>query len=138
MTNEQYLVVSYLCVAVISVVIGLAAYLWLRGPFDRLASALPWRALRGLLARLFPLGILLPAVLGFVSVSYRGCNKQEYEKIIADRSYLVSKNQDQISASLIHVMWAVFAWCVLVCILLAVKRRFDPRTASSLDENKQK
>jgi hypothetical protein len=77
-------------------------------------------------------------VLGFVSVSYGGCNKQEYEKIIADRSYLVSKNQDQISASLIHVMWAVFAWCVLVCILLAVKRRFDPRTASSLDENKQK
>jgi hypothetical protein len=138
MTNEQYLVVSYFCVAVISVVIGLAAYFWMRAPFHRLASALPWKALGELLSRLFPVGIVLPAVLGFVSVSYRGCNTQEYEKIIVNRSYLISKSQDQISASLGHVMWAVFAWCVLVSILLAVKRRFDHRAASSPDENEQK
>jgi hypothetical protein len=138
MTNEQYLVVSYFCVGAISVAIGVAAYYWLRTSFYQTAGALPWKALRELLSRLFPVGIVLPAVLGFVSVSYRGCNMQEYEKIIADRSYLVSKNQDQISASLIHVMWAVFGWCVLVAILLAVKRRFDHRTASSLGENKEK
>ena len=138
MTNEQYLVVSYFCVAAICVVIGLSAYFWLRSPFHRLANALPWKGLRELLSRLFPVGIVLPAVLGFVSVSYRGCNTQEYEKIIANREYLVSKNQDQISASLTHVIWAVFAWCALVVILLAVKRRFDHRAASGLEGDKQK
>jgi hypothetical protein len=138
MTNEEYLVVSYFCVAAISVVIGVAAYLWLRTPFYQTASALPWKGLRELLSRLFPVGIVLPAVLGFVSVSYRGCNKQEYEKIIADRAYLVSKNQDQVSASLTHVIWAVFAWCALVVLLLAIKRRFDHRAASGLAENQQK
>jgi hypothetical protein len=138
MTNEQYLVVSYFCVAVISGVIGLVAYYWLRAPFHQLAGTLPWKALSELLSRLFPVGLVLPAVLGFVSVSYRGCSTQEYEKIIANRSYLISKNQDQISASLNHVIWAVLAWCVLVSIVLAVKRRFDHGTASSLDENKQK
>jgi hypothetical protein len=35
-----------------------------------------------------------------------------------------------------HVVWAVFAWSALIAILLAVKRRFDHRTASSLGENK--
>lgn len=138
MTNEQYLVVSYFCVAAICVVIGLAAYFWLRDPFHRLANALPWKALRELLSRLFWVGIVFPAVLGFVSVSYRGCNTQEYEKIIVDRAYLVSKSQDQVSASLIHVIWAVFAWCALVVILLAAKRRFDHRAPSGADENKQK
>jgi hypothetical protein len=136
MTNEQYLVVSYFCVAAIAVVIGLVAYFWLRAPLREVAAALPWKALRELLSRLFPVGIVLPALLGFISVSYRGCKLQEYEKIVADRSYLVSKSQEQISASLTHVVWAVFAWCALIAILLAIKRRFDHRTTSSLAENK--
>jgi|SRR5580704_12106095 hypothetical protein len=136
MTNEHYLVVSYFSVAAISLVIGFAAFFWLRTPLQGIAAALPWKELRELLTRLFPLGIVLPALLGFVSVSYRGCNLQEYEKIVAERSYLVSKNQQQISASLTHVLWAVFAWAALIAILLAVKRRFDPRTSSSLGEDK--
>ncbi|MGB7284313.1 MAG: hypothetical protein WBE13_18755 [Candidatus Acidiferrum sp.] len=88
-------------------------------------SALPWKSVRDLLMRLFPAGIVLPALLGFVSVSYRGCDMQEYGKIIANREYLEAKNQEQVSASSMHVVWAVFAWCALIAILLAVKRRFD-------------
>ena len=102
MTNEQYLIVSYFCVAAISVVIGFAAYLWLRAPFYGIAAALPWKAFRDLLAWLFPVGILLPAFLGFISVSYKGCLVKDYNQIVAKRSYLVSKNQEQISASLEH------------------------------------
>jgi hypothetical protein len=136
MTNEHYLVVSYFGGAVISLVIGLAAFFWLRIPLRGIATALPWKELRELLSRLFPLGIVLPALLGFISVSYRGCNLQEYEKIVAERSYLVSKSQQQISASLTYVVWAVFAWSALIAILLAVKRRFDHRTVSELSENK--
>lgn len=136
MTNEQYLIVSYFCVAAISVAIGFAAYSWLRAPLRGIAAALPWKALRELLSRLFPVGVILPGLLGFISVSYKGCNFQQYEKIVADRSYLVSKSQEQISASLTHVVWAVFAWCLFIAVLLAAKRRFDHRTASSLGENK--
>ena len=136
MTNEQYLVVSYFCIAAIAVMVGLAAYFWLRAPLHEVAAALPWKALRKLLLRIFPAGIVLPALLGFVSVSYRGCNRREYDKIVADRSYLVSKGQEQISASLTHVVWAVFAWCALIAILVAIELRFDHRTASSLAENK--
>jgi hypothetical protein len=133
MTNEQFLIVSYFSVAAISVLIGYLAYIWLRAPFMSIAAALPWKAVRGLLARLFPAGILLPALLGFVSVSYRGCKYEEYEKIVADRSYLVSKSQEQVTASLTHECWAIFAWCVLIAILLAVKRRSDRRDAPKTD-----
>jgi hypothetical protein len=133
MTNEQYLIVSYFCVAVFGAAIGFAAYLWLRAPLHGIAAALPWKAFRGLLSRLFPVGIVLPGLLGFISVNYRGCKLQEYEKIVADRSYLVSKSQQQISSSLTHVVWAVFAWCALIAVLLAVKRRFDRRAALSPD-----
>jgi hypothetical protein len=136
MTNEQYLVVSYFCVAATAVAVGFAAYFWLRAPLRKIAKALPWEALRRLLPRLFPVGIVLPALLGFVSVSYRGCNRQEYEKIVADRSYLVNKGQEQFSASLTHVVLAVFAWCALVVILVAIKVRFDDRAASSPAKDK--
>jgi len=129
MTNEQFLIASYFFVAAISLLIGFAAYVWLRAPLMGIAAALPWKAVRDFLARLFPAGILLPALLGFISVSYRGCKVQEYEKIIADRSYLVSKSQEQVTASLTHVFWAVFAWSVLIAILMGVKRRSDHRGA---------
>jgi hypothetical protein len=136
MTNEQFLIVSYFCVAAIAVAIGFVAYFWLRAPLQEVSAALPWKVFRELLSRLFPVGMVFPALLGFVSVSYRGCKRQEYEKIVADRFYLVSKSQEQISASLIHVVWAVFAWCALIAILVAMKRRSDQRAASSFAENK--
>ena len=102
MTNEQYLIVSYFCVAAISVAIGFAAYFWLRAPVRRgIAAALPMESgCEAYLSRLFPVGVILPGLLGFISVSYKGCNFQQYEKIVADRSYLVSKSQEQISAPL--------------------------------------
>ena len=131
MTNEQYLVVSYFCVAILCLAMGLLAYLWLKAPFHAMARALPWKAFGELLVRIFPLGIVLPALMGFVTVSYIGCDTKDYERVIAQRSYLVSKNQEQISASLIHVLWAVFAWCALIAILLTVKRQLDSRGAST-------
>ena len=132
MTNEQYLIASYFCFAAVSAAIGFGAFIWLRAPFHEIVAAFPWKTARELLLRFFPVGIVLPALLGFISASYKGCNVKEYDQIIAQRSYLVSKNQEQLSASLIHVVWAVFAWCALIAILLAVKQRFDRRGASGL------
>jgi hypothetical protein len=123
MTNEQFLIVSYFLVAALSLLVGFGAYVWLRVPLRELAATLPWESMRVLLKRLFPVGLLLPALLGFISVSYRGCLAKQYNEIIADRSYLVSKSREQMGESFTHVAWAIAAWCLLIAILMAVKRR---------------
>ena len=125
MTNERYLIVSYFVVAAVSMVIGLGAYGWLRSPVKTLAAALPWRTFGELLRRIFPVGIVFPALLGFVSVKYFGCNVETYQKVIAHRDYLVTKNQEQISASFTYVMGAVVFWCAIVALLLALTRRSE-------------
>lgn len=125
MTNEQFLIVSYFFIAGLSILIGCGTYVWLRESFAQTVTGLPWKGIQSLLKRLFPIGLLFPALLGFISVSYRGCPAKEYDEIIADRSYLTGKSQEQIGASLIHVAWAILAWCALIAILLAVARRHE-------------
>jgi|SRR5579859_112638 len=125
MTNEQFLVVSYFLIAAFSLIIGLGAYVWLRESFAETVTALPWKGFPSLLKRLFPIGLLFPALLGFISVSYRGCPEKKYDEIVADRSYVVAKSQEQVGASLVHVVWAILAWCTLIAILMAVKRRSE-------------
>jgi hypothetical protein len=127
MSNEQFLVVSYFVVAAISLLIGFGAYVWLRAPLRSVAAALPWKSMQVLLKRLFPLGLIFPALLGFISVSYWGCPGKKYDEIIADRSYLMSKSREQIGESLIHLVWAISAWCLLIAILVAVQRRGETK-----------
>lgn len=110
-------------VAAFSLVIGLCAFLWLRAPLKSFSSALPWKGLRRLLAKLFPAGLVLPALLGFLSVSYFGCNEDSYEKIIASRSYLEQKNAEHISASLTYVFYAVCVWSLILAIVLWARKR---------------
>jgi hypothetical protein len=123
MSNSQYLTLSYFLVAAGSLVIGGCAVLWLWKPLREFAAALPWKAFGRFLVRLFPLGILLPAFLGFVSVSYYGCNVDTYEKVVANRKYLEDKNLEQISASLFYVVYAVIVWCVILAVVVALKKR---------------
>jgi len=56
--------------------------------------------------------------LGFVSVSYQGCGRTTYEEIVQNRSYLVEKNQEQISSVLLYVLVAVVFWDVIVLLIL--------------------
>jgi hypothetical protein len=120
MSNEQYLIVSYFSVGVLSIVIAMAAYAFLRRPLAGLAGAFPNRNLAAVLKKLFPAGLILPALAGFLSVSYQSCH-QSYESIVADRSYLVGKNQEQISAICFFLMLAVLAWGVVVLLNLATQ-----------------
>jgi hypothetical protein len=120
MSNEQYLIVSYFFVGVLSIVIAMAAYAFLRRPLAGLASAFPNRNLASVLRKLFPAGLLLPALAGFLSVGYQSCH-ESYQSIIADRSYLVSKNQQQISAICFFLMLAVLAWGVVVLLSLVTQ-----------------
>ena len=120
MNNEQYLIFSYFLVGALSILIGLAAYAYLRRPFAGLAGTFPSRNLTLILKKLFPAGLVLPALAGFLSVSYQSCEKN-YQSIIADRAYLVAKNQQQISAICFFLMIAILAWGVVVLLNVVTK-----------------
>lgn len=123
MTNDTYLVVSYFICAALSIALGTVVYLLLRGPFAVVADAAPRKHLRSILKRLFPIGLLLPALLGFVSVSYQSCNRQTYAKIVESRSYLVEKNQEQISATLLSIVVAVLVWDAVILLLTKLTQK---------------
>jgi len=67
--------------------------------------------------RLLPWELLFPALLD-VSVSYQVCNRTTYEEITQIRSYLVEKNQQQISSILFYMLVAVVFWDVIVFLIL--------------------
>ena len=121
MTNEHYLIVSYFVCAALSIAAGVLVYLYLRRPFAAVAAAASGKHLPTILKRLFPCGLLFPALLGFLSVSYRGCN-ESYENIIAHRELLVAKNQEQISAILFYIVVAVLFWNLIALLILRSAR----------------
>lgn len=122
MTNEQYLIVSYISVGLLSVLLGWAAYLWLRRPYLGVAESVVRREWVPLLRRVFPATLILLALTGFLSVNYRTCTVYEYEKIVENRSYLVAKNREQISEALSYLALAVMGWGF---VLLFFQRRAD-------------
>lgn len=122
MTNERYLVVSYVLCALLSVALGSLVYFFLRRPFDDVAGAASGKHLPSILKRLFPVGLVLPALLGFVSVSYSSCNRTTYEEIVQDRSYLVEKNEEQISSILLSILVAVLIWDLVIFLILKFAR----------------
>jgi len=71
-----------------------------------------------MLKRLFPCGLVLPALLGFVSVSYRSCDRSTYAEIVASRGYLVAKNQEQIASILLYILAAVVFWNLVALLIL--------------------
>ncbi len=123
MTNDTYLVLSYVVCAALSIALGTSVYLFLRRPFAVVADATPGKHLRSILKRLFPIGVLSPALLGFVSVSYKSCGRQTYAKIVESRSYLVQKNQEQISSTLLSIVVAVLIWDVVILLLTKLAQR---------------
>ena len=123
MTNDQYLVASFVFCAALSIALGTVVYIFLRRPFAGIVGAAPNKHLGSLLKRLFPVGMLFPALLGFVSVSYQSCDRQTYAKIVENRSYLVEKNQEQISSILVSIVIAVLVWDVFILLLTKIAQR---------------
>ena len=123
MTNERYLIASYFVGAAFSVGLGAIVYLFLRRPFGAVTDAASGKSLSSMLKRLLPCGLLFPAVLGFVSVTYHGCNRMTYEEIVQNRNYLVEKNQEQISSVLFYILVAVVFWDVIILLILKYAKR---------------
>ena len=118
MTNERYLIVSYFICAALSAALGTLVYLFLRRPFASVADSASGRHLASTLKRLLPFGLLFPALLGFVSVSYSSCGRTTYEEFVQSRGYLVEKNQEQISSILLSILVAVLIWDVVIFLIL--------------------
>jgi hypothetical protein len=125
MTNGHYLIVSYFLFGLVSLGLGVAAYLVLRRPFAAIAEAVAGGFRSSILKRALAVSMALAAVLGFLSVSYtqRGCTTYKYEQVIEDRSYLVEVNQQQLQSAGNWIACAVFASGVVVLICLVALRR---------------
>ena len=121
MTNEQYLIVSYFAVAAMAVAFAGATWLYLRRSFERITQMLWPGNLSQILKAMFPAGLFLPAFLGFVTVSYRGCGRS-YEDIVKERSYLIQRNQEQISSILLWIAAALLFWDLLIFLALRFAR----------------
>jgi hypothetical protein len=136
MTNERYLVASYFVVAALSVGLGSGVYFFLRRPFNIIADSASGKRLPSILKRLLPCGLLFPALLGFVSVKYIACDGHhtDYKAVVKDRSYLVQKNQEQVSSVLLSILEAVLFWDVVV--LLTMKYAQNRGDGSQLAQTK--
>ena len=97
---------------------GVIVYLYLRRSFAGVADAAPGKHLPSMLKRLLPFGLIFPALLGFVSVSYQGCDRTTYKDIVENRDYLVAKNHEQISAILFYIVVAVVFWNLVALLIL--------------------
>jgi hypothetical protein len=127
MTNEHYLIVSYFVVALVSLGLGVAADRALRGPFAVICQAVTGKSRLSTWKRTLTLSMTMAAALGFLSVSYRGCGKS-YAEVVKDRSYLVQMNREQLRAASHWIVYAVFAWClvVVICLVVVLRREKGP------------
>jgi cobalamin biosynthesis protein CobD/CbiB len=125
MSNEQYLIVTYFGFGLLSIVLGTAVSLWLRKPFVGTAEGVANLHLVRQLRRMFSPGIILSALAGFLSVSY-GC-PPNYEKIVADRDFMIMKNHEQVAECLFYLTIAVMAWVFIITLAIALVRRQKAR-----------
>jgi len=130
MTSEQYLIVSYFAVGLLVLATALVVYVVLRPSFMGVVRASPSGHFAHILRKLFSLGIILPALFGFFSVSFRSCERDTYEEIIAQRAYLVAKNQEQLSTSFSHMVVALLIWGLIALgVLFVIKRHKGTRSS---------
>jgi hypothetical protein len=122
MNNEQFLIVSYWTEGAVAVVIGLTVYASLRRPLAGITLAFRNQSLGLILRRIFPVGLVLPALAGFLSVNYQSCGRS-YASAIASRTYLIGKNQEQMSSACLFLLIALVVWGIVVFLSLATQSK---------------
>jgi len=119
MSNEQFLNLTFILGGCLTLLLGLGTYVWLRRPFLEILASLRPPKLVSLLRKLFPMTKVAVGLLGFISVSYYGsCPSRSYLEIVADRGYVVARNQAQIATALSYLAVAVVVWGLLLTVIL--------------------
>lgn len=122
MTNEQHLILSYFSAILLAGAVGASAYLFLRPSLIEITRGRPDAPFYQIVRRLFPVGIVLPAIAGALSVSFPGC-ESTYRQILEDRAILIAKNQDQLSTSFFYTVLALLACGFVVLGVLTAAHR---------------
>ena len=119
MSNEQFLILTFILGGCLTLALGLGTYWWLRRPFLEIVAAIHSRGLACIVKKLFPVTKVLAALLGFVSVSYYGsCPSRTYVAIVEDRAYVLARNQEQIATALGYLVLAVLLWGLVLTVML--------------------
>jgi len=121
MSNERYLILSYFCLAVVCLGLGVLVYYILRRPFAAIADALGGSR-SALLKRALVLSLTVASVLGFLGVSYTNKGCMSYDQVVKERSYLVDRNMEQLQNAAGWIVAAVFVWGVVMVILLSTRK----------------
>ena len=131
MTNETYLVVSYICAAAGGIVVaGLTAWLF-RGPLKQALAAAP-AALAQAVGRLFPAWLVLTVLFAFTSVSYIDCQHPGYASVVGDRAHLENVTRQQGSTMLHWVCIALLSYAAALAIILILRpQKEDPPAAET-------
>lgn len=135
MNNEQYLILSYFVIEVMCILMAITVYALLRRNFESLSKISFGDTLGKIMQKVFPMNLLLFALAGFFSVSLRGCDKESYESIIADKAYLISKNQEQLGRAMLYVCAALLIFGLIVSIGLAILRKRQNNQEQSTVKN---
>lgn len=119
MSNENYLIISYFVIFFISLGLGIITFRILKSPVFSITRN---NKLGKFIRKVFPIGIILPALIGFLSVSYKTCDVDTYQKIIKNRSYIIGKNQEQLSKTFDYIVIALVIWMLVIMIYFFYKK----------------
>lgn len=128
MTNEEYLIVSYSISGAVTIALGLLVYFYLRRSFCIFVDTVSGRHFPAILKKLFPFGLVVPDVMGFLSVSYASCDRATYDKIVPGREYLVEKNQQQLSSVLLSRVITTLFWDLILIFVQKYSRGASKRS----------
>ena len=120
MTNENYLIVSYFIIFNISLGLGIITYKILKNPIMNITRN---NKLGKIIKRIFPFGIIFPAIIGFFSVSFKSCDVDTYQKVIQNKSYIIEKNKEQLSETFHYIVIALSIWLFIVMIYWFYRRK---------------
>jgi H+/Cl- antiporter ClcA len=120
-TNEQYLHVSYFAAAIGGAALATLTAALLASANRQATQGRILPRLGKFLRRVLPPWLILTLLLGFMSVSYMEC--RSYSEVVADRSYLVDKTQQQIHRMAIYLAIAVMAYAAVLVLFLWARAR---------------
>lgn len=127
MSDERYLIVSYVLFGLTSLCLGGVSYLLLRAPFAAIAETAAGKVRSRFLKRALPVVLTLAGVVGFLSISYtqQFCGPRKYEDIVKDRQYLVEVNRRQVKSTANWLVSAVFVSSLVVLLCMIALRKLD-------------
>ncbi len=121
MTNDEYLVVSYIAAIDIGVIAAALIALLMSRPLRHAVSGLVGR-IGHVARRVFPIWLVLLVLFAFMSVSYLDCKHHDYQQVVAEREYLVQRTQLQTERMMLWLAGGILAFSLALAVMLLVCR----------------